>query len=399
MTFDLHTGLSPEENSSPHNPLLHDETCQVAIIGGGITGALLADIFIQHGIETVQLEKHSFGMGSTVASTSLLLPETDALLTTLTERFGLARAKRVYELGYETLARIEELTNKLDTACDFQNRASLYLAHTEAMIAPLQKEFKMRKECGFAVDWLSQTELKTAGYSFDAPAAIRSAIGGEIDAFQLTAALIRRAIGNGLRAYTDTTVTAIEPEQHHLILRTAGSTKVHAHTVIIATGYEAASILPPKLYELSSTWVFVSEPVKSFEGWPERELIWESARPYIYLRTTPDNRIVMGGGDEPYAEQHRDQALLDQKTKALHARLSKMFPAIQTTIASSWAGTFGSSKDSLPFIGRIDPTHQLYCALGYGGNGITFSMIATQILLDLIQGKQNSDTELFRPDR
>lgn len=41
----------------------------------------------------------------------------------------------------------------------------------------------------------------------------------------------------------------------------------------------------------------------------------------------------------------------------------------------------------------------LYLALGYGGNGITFGAIAAEILRDQFCGVPNADAELFRFER
>ena len=43
-------------------------------------------------------------------------------------------------------------------------------------------------------------------------------------------------------------------------------------------------------------------------------LIWETARPYIYMRTTVDNRIIIGGLDEDTnIAQERDSKLIHKK--------------------------------------------------------------------------------------
>ena len=72
--------------------LEHDETCDVAIIGGGITGALVAHRLVQEGVNTVLLDKRDIGTGSTAASTSLLQYEIDTELAELISRVGEANA-------------------------------------------------------------------------------------------------------------------------------------------------------------------------------------------------------------------------------------------------------------------------------------------------------------------
>lgn len=66
--------------------LKHDESCEVAVIGGGITGALVAYQLVREGVETVLVDTRDIGARSTAASTALLQYEID---TELHELFGL----------------------------------------------------------------------------------------------------------------------------------------------------------------------------------------------------------------------------------------------------------------------------------------------------------------------
>ena len=61
----------------------------------------------------------------------------------------------------------------------------------------------------------------------------------------------------------------------------------------------------------------------------------------------------------------------------------------------AWCGTFSSTKDGLPYIGPWPGDKRMLFALGYGGNGITFSMIAAQILANIIQGIPDERIALF----
>lgn len=66
--------------------------------------------------------------------------------------------------------------------------------------------------------------------------------------------------------------------------------------------------------------------------------------------------------------------------------------------AFAWAGTFGETKDGLAYIGP-QPGSRLLFALGYGGNGITYSVQAARLLTAHILGEPTPDLELFRLDR
>jgi glycine/D-amino acid oxidase-like deaminating enzyme len=63
------------------------------------------------------------------------------------------------------------------------------------------------------------------------------------------------------------------------------------------------------------------------------------------------------------------------------------------------AGTFGETKGGLACIGEIWQMPRGYFALGFGGNGITFSVIAAEIIRDSLSRRPTPHAHLFRFDR
>jgi glycine/D-amino acid oxidase-like deaminating enzyme len=92
----------------------------------------------------------------------------------------------------------------------------------------------------------------------------------------------------------------------------------------------------------------------------------------------------------------RRDALISEKTRTLKKKFSRLFPDIKLEVAYAWAGTFGETNDGLAYIGVHPRFPRAYFALGYGGNGITFSVIAAEIIRDAILGRKNQDAHLFR---
>ena len=90
---------------------------------------------------------------------------------------------------------------------------------------------------------------------------------------------------------------------------------------------------------------------------------------------------------------------MPEKSKSLERSFTKLFPEITFKTDFRWAGTFASTKDGLPYIGSIRQRPHTYFALGFGGNGITFSAIAAGIIKDMLIGKKNKDAEIFKFDR
>jgi glycine/D-amino acid oxidase-like deaminating enzyme len=117
------------------------------------------------------------------------------------------------------------------------------------------------------------------------------------------------------------------------------------------------------------------------------------------MRTTPDNRVLIGGRDVNFSATKRRDKLIKKKTKQLTKDANTLFPHLNFIPEFGWTGTFGATKDGLPYIGSYDKLPNSYFALGFGGNGITFSLIAARLLCDLLQGKENKDLELFSFDR
>lgn len=379
-------------------PQTEELSCEVAIIGGGITGALLADRFAESGVDTVVLDRRDIATGSTAASTAMLQYEVDTELIELIEKVGETAAVRSYQLGREAVEWIAERVGQLGDPCDFQLRPSVYLASTRRDAARLKLETECRKKFGFDVEYLDAPALGER-YPFAAHGAIVGPGDAEIDAFRFTHALMRSARDRGVRIFDRTDVEDVSTTESGVRIRTDRGKEVRAKAIVFATGYESGAFLKQSHGSLNSTFAAISEPMEPFPTWPDRALVWESARPYFYMRCTPDHRIMIGGEDVPYATAHRQEGLLEKKVKKLIRHFEKILPGVQWETAFSWAGTFGSTPDGLPFVGRPKEWPNAYFALGYGGNGITMSTLAARFIVADYLGRPDPDAHWFRFER
>jgi glycine/D-amino acid oxidase-like deaminating enzyme len=397
--MDLRSGHAfwPIKNGllASYPPLLYDETCDVVVIGGGITGALVAHGLVNEGVDTVLLDKRDIATGSTAASTALLQYEIDTELADLIPRVGAAGAVRAYQLGMEAIDRVEELVREIGDDCGFERKQSLYLASSKSHVAKLRREFECRRQFGFDVEYLDSKGVSDA-FPSSAAGAILSAGDGQIDVFRFTHALLRNSHQKGLRVYDRTAVCAIDRGRARVVLSTDRATTVKAKRVVFATGYESQQYLRQDAGPLHSTFAAVSEPMQPFPEWPGRCLIWETARPYFYARTTDDDRVIIGGGDAPFATDHERVGIIRRKTASLVRQFNAMFAGADFEVAYAWAGTFGETKDGLAYIGRSPERPNDYFALGYGGNGITMSVVARTLIVDDYMGRKNPDAHIFR---
>lgn len=165
---------------------------------------------------------------------------------------------------------------------------------------------------------------------------------------------------------------------------------------MVATGYELLEGIPHDNHQVISTWAIATARQKRHDLWPTEALIWEASDPYLYLRTTHHGRVICGGEDENFTDEDRRDALIADKTRRIDEKLGKLLPDIDPTPEFAWAGSFGSTSTGLPIIGPIKGKPSIFALMSYGGNGITFSRIAAEIITGaIVHDKQDEDADLF----
>lgn len=169
--------------------LRNDVECDVLVVGGGITGALIAFQLSSEGYNTALIDKDDVAFGSTAATTAMLQYELDKPLFTLMEEIGQQPAVDIYQAGVDSILELEQLIGRLGIDCGFRRKESLYIATTNNDRKWLEKEFGARKQNGFEVRWLSSGEL-TENYHAVGKGAIRSSIGASMDAYKLSHELL-----------------------------------------------------------------------------------------------------------------------------------------------------------------------------------------------------------------
>jgi glycine/D-amino acid oxidase-like deaminating enzyme len=388
----------------PHAyPRLHaDARADVVIIGGGVTGALVAHALVGAGFDTIVVDKREIGWGSTAASTALLQYELDVPLVELRDTIGREHADRSYLACCDAIERLAAIVATLPDDVGFRRSESVYLTAHRRDVRAQSKELEARREIGLAVEWAGRDELRARYGIRDRAGAVVSAVGAEVDAYALAHSLFAAAVRSGARVFARTNVESVEPSAGGVTVAVEGGATLSARHAVFASGYETKDFLgrrsPAKLV---STFAVASEPGTVPRQWEDHPAVmWERARPYLYLRRTPEGRVIIGGEDERFRSPHHRDALVVRKAKRLVERYRELFgDDARFDAAFAWAGTFGETKDGLPFIGAHSKWPSCQFALGYGGNGITFSVIAAEVIRDALLGRANPLAELFRFDR
>jgi glycine/D-amino acid oxidase-like deaminating enzyme len=377
----------------------HHVEADVAIVGAGVTGALIASKLVEAGFATVLLDRREIAWGSTAATTALLQYELDTPLAALAARAGADTAARIYRVCHGALASVYAVAARTPDASQFTFRPSLYLASTLKDAASFEREWAMRREIGLNVDLLNAAEL-SARFGIERPAALFTHDAGEVDPYRLTHALIGAAAGRGLAVHDRTAVRLpVGRTRGRFRLSTDAGFRITVRELVLACGYETQVLLPQPGVTLRSTYAFASEPVRPDALWPRRALIWESARPYLYLRTTDDDRVIVGGEDIAFSSARARDRLLPRKTATLQRRARQLLPRLCLDPAFAWTGTFADTNDGLPFIGMHPRSRGAQVACCYGGNGLLFGVLAAEIIAAAAAGTRHPDADLFSFDR
>jgi len=376
-------------------PLQADASCEVAVIGGGISGALIADELSRHGHEVLVIEQRDVAWGSTAASTALLQYEIDTHLVDLAKQFGEVDALLAYRACAEAIPQLQVLSREVRDV-DFAPMRSLYYASKRRHAAVLRDEYELRLRHGFGVHWLEAAEVKS-DYGIDAPGAILSDLAARIDPYRMAYRLLHRLHKQGIGVHDRSTVETIEPTTRGVTLHLRDGPRIRARQVVVAAGYASQSWLKQRVASNRSSYAFITDPLDAASLGPLVDtLVWESARPYLYLRTTGDGRLLLGGEDDTIDVPARRDARVEKKSRRLMKKVRALLPHLQVEPAFAWAGTFAETGDGLPFFGPHEQYGpRVHFAMAYGGNGITYSMIGAGLLRALIEKRRHPLAALF----
>jgi len=400
--MDLYSGLPYWIAKNPlynyFNPLESDHITDVLIIGTGITGALVAHELCAAGIKCAMIDKRSLSSGSSVASTALLQYEIDTPLCKLIKLTDEKSAVMAYRSCLDSIKDIEEVFRKIGYDPDYEKVPSIYFASNKKGLDLIEEEYETRQKYSFPVTFLNKDDLARR-YGIKRPGALENNVSAQIDTYAGATHLIEYHMRkSGLEVFTHTEVEKCEEKSLSYDVVTTNGHRINCKYVIIAAGFEAGKFLPKKVMKLTSTYAIISQPVDQKYIWHGHSLIWETHEPYLYIRTS-NNRIIVGGEDEDFKDPVLRDRLIRRKVSLLEKKFRKLFPNIPFVTEMTWCGTFSSTEDGLPFIGHWPGKKRMLYALGYGGNGITFSMIAAQIIRNKLSGIPDEREAVFGFER
>ncbi|MGZ9113645.1 MAG: NAD(P)/FAD-dependent oxidoreductase [Brevundimonas sp.] len=394
---DLRTGRSLWADSHglgvPVRPLKAAISVDVAIVGAGISGAFMAhELSRDHTVAV--LDRRPPLTGSTVASTALLQWEIDLPLTALADKVGMARAKRAWLRSRSAVDDLKGIVARERIVCGLKDKATLYLAGDEYGHRALAAEAGARAAIGLESEYIGPEALRDR-FGIDRTGAIVSQGAASGDPARLAAGLLRRAQTAGATVYSRVEVMEAASDPDGVTLLTDAGHAVRAKAVVFCCGYEFPKGVPTPGAKVISTWAMASKPRQRCPAWLRETLVWEASDPYLYFHMGGDGRLIVGGEDEATPDAHADKAKLKRKCATIAAKLKTLLPGVDFEIDYSWAGAFGESSTGLPSIAPVPAMDHAWAVMGFGGNGITYSVIASQVVSAALRGGADPDADLY----
>ena len=366
---------------------------------------MIAQAFAAHGTAVIVVEAARAGQGSTAASTALLLQEPDYDLEALSRRYGPRTARRIWRLSHDAARDFVHAIRRLDIACGLSEVPSLYYTLSEERARVLQRELKKRRAARLGGEWMDEAALLRAS-GIHGAGAIKTTGNAQLDPLRACSGFLAAARRDGASIYERTTINRIRTLADGVRLYSPHGT-IDAKQVVIATGYATKYFRPlAGRFKMRHTYVMATNPISREQrrrlGLGE-VMLWDTERPYHYVRWTSDHRLLLGGADRPVKPGARRSLQFAAAMRDLHEYFTALYPALNDIgIDRAWEGLFAMTPDGLPYLGphRRYPRHAF--ALGYGGNGMTFAALAARVLLEQWRGMKSADHELFsfgRPAR
>jgi len=388
-------GAPPDDDG----PITGDVDADVVIIGSGFTGLATALFLAQeHGIKAVVLEANRVAWGCTSRNGGQGQNASGRLYRSQwIDRWGLDTAKKLdaeIRYGFQTF---KDLVAQSD--CDPQPGGHLYVAHRPKKLAFLENEARvMREQFGYDTRMLSTAEVRSQYCNDqDAAGAMHEGEGICVHPLKLAFSYLRQARARGARVHPSSPVTGWKTINgvHHL--QTPGGT-VRARAVGIATGAYTApdlhSTLKNRYFPVLSNSI-VTRPLTPAElqatNFLTHEAITDTRTLRFYYRLLPDNRVQIGSRSAiTGADAHRAA----HYTLLVNGLARKFPPLAGIQIDYSWWGWVDVAHDMMPRVVQPDAKKQVFYAMGYGGNGVSFSAHAGRRLAERIAGKQDAAFDL-----
>ncbi len=382
MADDISYWLSSTPPTSyPTVPAADLRDVDVAVVGGGIAGLCTAWSLARAGRRVAVLEADRIARASTGNTTA----KVTALHSAIYHKLGADRAGLYARSQQAALARLHEVAAAIDASCDWEARTAYTYGTGAEAVASLREEAAAAAEAGLPAEFVTDT-----GLPYAVAAAVRVTGQAQFHPRRFLLALAEDLVRLGGRIVEQARVTKIGDGT----LTFADGEQLTAYDIVVTTGFPAfdrpelfTRLVPKRELVVAAPIPADADPGGMFLGIDDDRSV----------RTAPldgGRRLLIVTG-ETYQPGDGD---IEQRYTALTVWAGERFPI--EGVAYRWSAQDYTSSDKVPFVGRFPGHDHVWVATGFGGWGMTNSMMSADLLTARITDGALPDwAELYDPHR
>lgn len=376
--------------------LSQNESCEVCIVGGGITGTLCAMYLSKAGINTVLVTSGGIGYGATAAICGAGELRPFGGIKSLIDKIGVQRAVNYCKRCQSAIDELEELITAFKDDCGFYRTDSFIFTDNFDETAMLNKEYLNFLHNGFDVEALQNDEAEEMfSFSIEKGYLFKNA-GMVADPYKICQNAVAMAVDAGAGVYEHTEITTITPQKSSIELLTSIGKSIRAKNVIFAIGEDNREFLKDEVQRCAG-FQAVSETVQETPGWYNKCVITDFGGRETTAYVTPDNKTVIYGmetGLNPFhaiSEVNAVNSLFVRRCEVLDEKIKAMFPAIDNIQAESfYAANTIIGENGLPYIKDKRGYPNCFFAACGGKNTIIHAQLAAQSLCKSLRKNDNT---------
>ena len=348
------------------------------VIGAGMAGILIAYLLQEQGQEVAILEAETVASGQTGGTTAKITSQHNLIYAYLIEKFGEEKAIQYARANEKAIREYERIVEKENIDCRFRRCSSYLYTEQPERVAEIENEVQAARICGIDAEFTKETELP-----FSVEGAVRFQGQAQFQPLEFV-----KKISEKLMIYEHSRVIRLED---HCVFTEHGM--IEAEHVIFASHYPW--ILTPGYYFLrmhqERSYVIALETKKELGGMYLG--IDEEGYSFRGVEEEGKHMILLGGGSHRTGEN-----IEGGKYDLLRSKANQWYPEHKEL--AHWSAQDCMPLDKIPYIGYFSADiPNWYVATGFGKWGMTSSMVAAEIITDMILGRESENEEVFAPQR